>query len=297
MSTSSAEPHRQPPRRHSGPRRAFFKAFEHLAARLGGRAFYRHFFLGPGRFEVRHECVPCARPELAGLRIVQLSDLHAGSFLGTGDLAHVVAAIQALAPDLIVFTGDLIARRTEEALFVLDDLAQLECRGGVLAVFGNHDYRGRREGELVHAFGAHGIRFLRNEGRHPLPGLPLFVLGVEDLEEARDLDVRPARAALVEGDFELILCHNPHGVAALLGPHTGLCLSGHAHGNQIDLPLLRRIGPGHPGDRLELVGPRGAAPLITSRGLGVVGLPLRVRARPDIVCVELVAPTRGAEPR
>lgn len=264
-------------------------AVERLSARLGGRAFYRRRFLAVGRFEVRHERVTTRRPELEGLRIVQLSDIHAGPFLGTGDLVDVVAAANALRPDLIVFTGDLIARRTEEAYLVLDELASLEARAGVFAVFGNHDYRGRREGELVRDFGQRGIRFLLNEGVRPLAGLPLFVLGVEDLEEARNLDITPARAALEEGDFELILCHNPHGAKDLLGPATGLILSGHAHGNQLDLPLLRRIGPGHPGDRLELQTPSGRATLLTSRGLGVVGLPLRVRARPDIVCVELIA--------
>jgi len=282
------EPHRQAPRRHSKVRLAFFKAASQACVAFGGRRFYQRRFLASGRFEVRKEAVPTRRPELVGLRFVQLSDIHAGPFLGAGDLADVVRAVNALEPDLIFITGDLISRRTEEAWTILDDLAQLEARAGVLGVFGNHDYRGRREREIAARYGERGIRFLLNEGVRPLAGLPLFVLGVEDLEEARDLEIEPARAALEPDDFELILCHNPRGAAALAGRQTGLVLSGHAHGNQIDLPLLRRVGPGHPGDRIDVPGPSGPVPLITSRGLGVVGVPLRIRARPDIVVVELV---------
>jgi predicted MPP superfamily phosphohydrolase len=285
---SSPEAHRQAPRRHGSARLAFFRTVERAAERLGGRRFYHRRFLTAGGFEVRHESVVTTNPALVGLRFVQLSDIHAGPFLGSGDLAEVVAAANACRPDVCFFTGDLIARHTEEAWLVLDDLAQLEAPGGVLGVFGNHDYRGRREREIAARYGARGIRFLFNESVRPLEGLPLVVLGLEDLEEARALDVEPARVALRPGDFELILCHNPLGAATLAGPHTGLVLSGHAHGNQIDLPLVRRVGPGHPGDRIDVPGPSGLVPLITSRGLGTVGLPLRLFARPDIVCIELV---------
>jgi len=283
------EPHRQTPRRHSLVRLVLFRGIERLCRALGGRGHYRRRYLSAGRFEVRHERVVTSAPELVGLRFVQLSDLHAGPFLGTGDLADVVEAINALEPDLCFFTGDLVAHEVDEAWLVLDDLAQLEARGGVFAVFGNHDYKDRREGEIAARYGARGIRFLRNEAVRPFDGLPLVVLGVEDLEEARSLDIGPARAELVPGDFEVVLCHNPHGSQALIGPATGVVLSGHAHGNQVNLPVVRRVGPGHPGDRFEVEGPDGKVPLITSRGLGVVGIPLRIRAQPDIVCIELVA--------
>lgn len=285
-----SEPHRQAPRRHSQLRLGFFRGVETLSRLAGGRAHYRRRYLAPGRFEVRRERVVSPRPELVGLRFVQLSDIHAGPFLASGDLSDVVTAVNALEPDLCFFTGDLVAHETDEAWLVLEDLAELRAKAGVLAVFGNHDYKHRREGEIAERFLARGICFLRNELVRPMDGLPLAVLGVEDLEEARSLDVGPAREALRAGDFEVVLCHNPHGARQLVGPATGLILSGHAHGNQVNLPLVRRVGPGHPGDRLELAGPGGGVPLITSRGLGVVGLPLRLRARPDVVCVELVAP-------
>jgi predicted MPP superfamily phosphohydrolase len=75
---------------------------ERCCAYLGGRCFYRHAYLSGGRLLVRRELlhVPKAAAALAGLRIVHLSDLHAGPFLGAGDLAPVVARVNSLAPDL-----------------------------------------------------------------------------------------------------------------------------------------------------------------------------------------------------
>ena len=278
------------PRRHSAFRLWAFRALERVALTLGGRRFYRRWFLAPGRFEVRREDVRVPAAELDGFRIAQLSDLHAGPFLGAGDLVHVVDALNAEGVDLIVFTGDLISRNADEARALEGDLGRLTARLGVLGVFGNHDYHGRRERELAERFAARGVRFLFNEGVHPDPELPLFVLGVEDLEEAKGVDVRAARGQRRAGDVEVLLCHNPPGAPAIADGATALALSGHTHGGQVNLPVIRRLGPGHPGDRTAL--PSGGAQ-ITSRGLGVVGPPVRVRARPDVVVVTLRGPAVG----
>jgi uncharacterized protein len=277
---------RQPPRRHSQLRLFMFKAAESIARILGGRRIYRELNLRAGRFDLREEVVtlPASHTELDGISIVQLSDIHAGPFLRDGDLQDVVKAVNALEPDLVVFTGDLICRDADEAQLVLDDLAGITARGGFVAVFGNHDYRHRREGEIAATYKERGIRFLLNESVRPLgPKSRLVVLGVEDLEEAKNLDISAARAELRHDDFEIVLSHNPAGAQALLSPQTGLVLSGHTHGFQIDLPLFRTLGPHHPGDRVAVEG----IPLITSHGLGVIGIPVRVRVRPEVVVVRL----------
>jgi uncharacterized protein len=280
---------RQPPRRHSTLRLFVFKAAETLARMLGGRAFYRSLNLRPGRFDVREELValPPHCSALDGVSIVQLSDIHAGAFLREGDLGAIADAVNDLEPDLVVFTGDLISRNADESLLVIEDLARIRARFGFYAVFGNHDYRHRRESEIAATYELRGIHFLRNESVRPLgPDSPLVLLGVEDLEEAKSLDIQPAREELRDCDFEVVLSHNPSGARALLSPVTGLVLSGHTHGRQIDLPVLRDLGPHHPGDRVDVDG----VPLITSHGIGVIGVPLRVRVRPEIVLVRLTAP-------
>lgn len=287
---------RQPPRRHSNLRILVFKVAEVLARWAGGRRFYRRFFLAKGRFDLRREvllvpgrCLQSGASDPKGeqvreLTIIQLSDIHAGAFLRGGDLADVVQAINDLDPDLVVFTGDLISRSADEAMLVLPDLARIKARYGFFAVFGNHDYRQRREGEIAAAYGERGIRFLRNESVRPLgPDSALVLLGVEDLEEAKNLDLDAARAELRPGDFEVVLSHNPSGARALLGPNTGLVLSGHTHGKQIDLPILRGLGPPHPGDRVEIDG----RPCITTHGIGAIGVPFRFDARPEVVVIQL----------
>jgi predicted MPP superfamily phosphohydrolase len=262
------------------------RAANRLACLCGGRRLYRRRHLRSGRFLVRRETVEVTglAPQLDGLRCVQLSDLHAGPFLGRGDLAEVVEAANAERPDLVLLTGDLISSAWDEALEVLDDLAGLEARLGVLGVFGNHDYHGRCEGRIAEAYSGRGIRFLRNEAlRFDLDGAGVAVVGLEDLEEGRVVDLEAARSGLRPGDLELVLCHHPAGALRLARAGCAAVFSGHTHGGQLDLPGLRGHGPAHPGLRLQL----GGTTLIVSRGLGTVGLPVRVAAPTDIVVATL----------
>lgn len=276
---------RQPPRRHSQARLAFFRTVERLCAACGGRALYRRTRLAPGRLVVRQEIVAVRDlpPALDGFSIVQLSDLHGGSFLARGDLAHAVDAANALDADVVALTGDFITHAWTDVLPLADDLRRLRARHGVFAVFGNHDYRGRLEARIAEALAP--VRFLRNEcARIERGGAALALVGLEDLEEGKVVDLERARAAVRPGDVEVVLCHNPHGARAIARRGCAAILSGHTHGTQVDLPILRGMGPRHPGARLQF----GATALLVSRGLGVVGLPLRVGAPAEIVRVVLV---------
>ncbi len=275
-------------------RRTVFAAAEGLARGLGGRWLYARRWLGPRGLRLREEHVevPGLPPVLDGLRIAHLSDVHAGPFLGAGDLKYAVEEVNQWGPDLVALTGDFCAHEPEQALEVAADLGHLRARSGLFAVFGNHDYRHRREGEIAAAYLEHGIRFLRNAGVRPERdgrSLPLVCTGLEDLEEGRTVDVAAARAELRAGDVEVMLCHNPRGARALARPGCPLLLSGHTHGTQIDLPWLRGLGPDHPGLRVEL----GPTTLLVSRGLGVVGVPLRWRVPAEVVLVQLWSAQKG----
>ncbi|MAE28274.1 MAG: hypothetical protein CMJ87_04715 [Planctomycetes bacterium] len=285
-----------PQRRFSERRLAFFRAVEACAAALGGRRAYRRRHLAPGRFRLREELIewPGLAPGLDGLTIAQLSDFHGGRFLGAGDLRAVIEAVNEREVDLVVLTGDYMTHGVEEALPVLDDLAQLSSRLGTFAVFGNHDYRERRENEMVIRAAAGGITFLRNAcQRFEVQGGALALTGLEDLEEARVVDVAAARSSLRAGDLEIMLCHNPAGARDLAHGRCAAILSGHTHGTQVDLPLLRTLGPKHPGLRVSF----GATTLLVNRGLGIVGLPWRHRVPAEVVVVKLVSPTAGGANR
>lgn len=287
---------RSTPRRFSRARIALFRAIEHVCATLGGRRLYRWLYLAPGRLAARREVVrigPSAAP-FDGYRIAVLSDFHAGSFLGPGDLAHARALVASFEPHLGVLLGDFIVHSVDEFTRVEADLAALAAQrppDGVFAVFGNHDYKERREGEIATRLAAHGVRFLRNDSaRIERDGAALALVGIEDAEEGKVVDVAAARRSVRAGDVEVALSHNPRAARAFAAPGPGgvgatLVLSGHTHGTQIDAPWLRHLGPAHPGVRVAL----GATTLLVTRGLGVVGAPVRIGARAEVLLVTLVA--------
>lgn len=284
----TADDLQQAPRRHSRLRLAFFRAVESLASRLGGRRFYERVFLGPKRFVQREEClrVPGLPSDLAGFTIAHLSDFHAGPFLGPGALRHVIEVVNQRNVDLCLMTGDYLTHHWSEAVSITEDLGQLESRFGTFGVFGNHDYQDHEDDRIVEAYGGVGIQFLQDEVLRIESGNgAISLVGLSDLEEGPASDLRQIRQDVREDDVEIVLSHNPLGAAALakLGPRA--VLSGHTHGTQIDLPFLRRLGPTHPGLRVEL----GKTTLIVTRGVGVVGVPLRYRSPAEVVFISLEA--------
>lgn len=275
-------------RRHGQGFLALAKSIEVLCASFGARALYRRRYLTAERLEVRHELLqlPGLPVGLEGLRIAQLSDLHGGRFLRAGDLCGVVERVNAERPDVCVLTGDFISHDWSDVLPLIGDLAGLRPRLGSFAVFGNHDYKHRQEARIAEALASAGIRVLRNEGVRLDTGAGVLALtGLEDLEEARHVDLDAARSGLQPGDVELVLCHNPSAGARLAREGCAAVLSGHSHGRQVDLPFLRGFGPAHPGLRFQL----GPTCQLVSRGLGVVALPLRWGSPAEVVLVELRA--------
>jgi predicted MPP superfamily phosphohydrolase len=251
-------------RRHGQAFLALAKSIEVACAGLGARSLYRRRYLSAARLLVREERLelPGLPAGLDGLRVAQLSDLHGGRFLKQGDLRDVVARVNAERPDVCVLTGDFISHEWSDVLPLTDDLAQLRPRLGSFAVFGNHDYKYRQEALIAEALARSGVRVLRNEGVR--------------------LDTGDGVLALT-GLEELVLCHNPSAGARLAREGCAAVLSGHSHGRQVDLPLLRGFGPPHPGLRIQY----GPTCQLVSRGLGVVALPLRWGSPAEVVLVEL----------
>lgn len=279
---------RVPPRRHSALRIGLCALLQRGLRALGGRFLYRRLHLAPGRFELRRETVRVAGlpASLDGYLVAQLSDVHAGAFVGPGDLRHVVDAVRAEAPDLVVLTGDVITSHWRESLLVRDDLARLEPPDGAFGVFGNHDYHDREEGRIVAAYAEVGWTFLRDETARVERGDgALAIVGLEDLEEAKRVDLEAARRGVRDGDVELVLCHNPEGARVVAREQCAAVLSGHTHGGQIVLPFGPPLGPPHPGDRRDL----GTTAAITSRGLGALVLPFRRGAPAEVVLIRLEA--------
>jgi len=271
------------PRRFSLARRALFRTVESACRLAGGRAFYRSRYLSAGRFWVRREevLIPGLAAPLDGYTLAQLSDFHGGPFLRASDLTDALDRVAALAPQAIVLTGDFATHRPEEALELAPAFVRLRAPGGVFAVFGNHDYKWRREAEIALALERAGVRMLRNAHFSPAPGL--VIAGIEDLEEGKPSDLDAALAGAPVDATKVLLSHHPDGLTHAAERGIALVLSGHTHGGQVLLPILRSLGPRHPGDRVQ----HGATTLLVSHGVGAIGLPLRVGTRAEALLVTL----------
>jgi len=235
--------------------------------------------LGP--VEVRRIRVRLARlpRALDGLTIVQITDLHVGPTIGRAVVEDIVARTNALAPDIVAITGDLVDGTVSELRDAVAPLANLRARHGVFFVTGNHEYFSGAEA-WVNELPRHGIRVLGNERVSIGEGDASFDLGgIEDRSAhgygglapkaalARVLDGRDPKRELV------LLAHQPRSMldAAPLG--VGLQISGHTHGGQIwPFGYLVRLQQGFfPG-----LHRRGDAQLYVSRGTGYWGPPMRL---------------------
>ena len=244
---------------------------------------------GLGAPEVRDHVVGVTglRPEHDGLLIVQLSDLHLGPFLKSRWLERRVAEVEALRPDLLVVTGDLVDQDTTLAEPLVPSLRRLQARLGVWGVTGNHEYYAGLDRSL-RAFDAAGIRLLRDASAEIAPGLVLA--GVDDLSARRQfgVDGRPVDRALVgrPPGTTIYLSHSPWEVERAADLGVDLMLSGHTHAGQIwpFIYLVRVMYP-YVAGRFDVNG----MTLIVSRGTGFWGPPMRLFRRAEITAITLRA--------
>jgi uncharacterized protein len=234
---------------------------------------------------------------LTGFRIVHVSDLHIGAFLRRDELATHVARINALAPDLICITGDLVDRAaTCEHAFPV--LAGLAARHGVVVTLGNHDVAAGAEAVTAALRRLTPFTVLRNARIDvERDGARFAVIGLDDLgrDWTRGVLEHPALPPLVRDVPEqtplVVLSHRPDCFeqAATLGAQ--LVLAGHTHGGQIGVPSWPGRGVRNPAEVITRyargVFRSGAATLVVSNGLGFTGQPVRLFTPRQIGCLEL----------
>jgi predicted MPP superfamily phosphohydrolase len=240
--------------------------------------------------EIHEVPVKLARlpPALSGLTIAQISDLHVGPTIGERDVRRVVEATNALRPDLVAITGDLVDGTVPSLGPAIAQLAGLRARHGVFFVTGNHEYYSGVT-EWVAYLRRLGVRVLRNE-RVEIGdrGASIDLAGIDDWRStglapghgpdlARAVDGRDPQRSLV------LLAHQPKGVEEAAGLGVELQLSGHTHGGQI-FPFNFLTGVAYPYLRglYRGVGPGAAGQVFVSRGTGYWGPPMRLGSPPEI---------------
>jgi uncharacterized protein len=227
-------------------------------------------------------------PALSGLTIAQITDLHVGPTIRAREVRRVVEQTNALRPDVIAITGDLVDGSVRELGEAVSHLRDLRARHGVYFVTGNHEYySGVRE--WIAYLDRLGIRVLRNE-RVVIgdAGASLDLAGVDDFSAARaggghGADLTRALAGRDPERSLVLLAHQPRGVPEAVAAGVELQISGHTHGGQL-FPFNLLVSAAYPyvrGLYLHQEGER-RGHVYVSRGTGYWGPPMRLGSPPEI---------------
>jgi len=243
-----------------------------------------------------------------GFRIVQISDMHTGSFMDKAPLEKAVRMINDVKPDVIFFTGDLVNDQHHEVLPFTEILSQLKAEYGVFSILGNHDYGDYYQWEskeakienlhkLIQTHRDIGWDIMLDEHRHiEKNGERISVIGVQNwgarMSFARYGDLQKALKDIKFSPVNILLSHDPsHWHAEVAGKvsEIDLTLSGHTHGFQFGVEI-----PGFKWSPVQYVYKEwadlyssGKQFLYVNRGLGFIGYPGRVGILPEITVFEL----------
>ena len=231
-----------------------------------------------------------------GYQIVQLSDIHSRSFLHRKrSLQRCVDKVNALQPDLIAFTGDIVTLQSSGLTLLTPILSQLSARDGVLAVIGNHDYctYGHETNGLKHVVELEqgmGWQVLLNS--HTLlrrGGDSVAVAGVENISTSHHF---PSTGKLdtaiygTQGLFVILLSHDPtHWDLDVIGRDIPLTLSGHTHAAQTS--LLGWTPARYWYKQYRGLYQKNWQYLYINQGLGETIFPARIGAPPEITLITL----------
>lgn len=241
--------------------------------------------------------IPGLDPAHDGLRVAQLSDLHFGPRTPLSLIRAALDEANRFQPDLVVLTGDFLTRRREDVRALREHIGGLAAP--TVAVLGNHDVWVDPAGAAA-ALRGHGYEVLENAWTTVrLRGAPLRLVGIGDHLTRRDDVQASLRGLPASGSTPLVLAHGPRTAdkLAALG-RTALCLSGHTHGGQVNLPVVTRLllaSMREPYARgLYRLGP---VQLYVNRGVGMSGISVRVNSPPEVTLATLhrVEPEQGPD--
>jgi predicted MPP superfamily phosphohydrolase len=233
--------------------------------------------------------LPALPPDLDGLRIALVSDMHVGTFTNGRVLRRIVEETSRLQADLVLLPGDLINSSLGDLSDALDAVCDMQSRHGSFLCVGNHDLI-ENGAEFVRRVRAR-VPLLVDESRVvSVRGHPVQLLGLPWERDERWMADSVARLAreVDAGAFPILLAHHPHAFDAAAAAGIPLTVSGHTHGGQLMLgdslgfgPLMYRYWSG-----LYRKPEHNGAALVVSNGVGN-WFPLRVGAPAEIIHLTL----------
>jgi predicted MPP superfamily phosphohydrolase len=253
-------------------------------------------------------------PAFKGLRIIQISDIHSGSFNNKEAVIKGVEMINAQQADLVLFTGDLVNDRALEMNDYMDVFNRIKAPLGVYSTLGNHDYgdyypwpdrdesgyskqRAENLERLKQIHGELGWRLLMNE--HVVlerDGQQIALLGIENWSAMSRFpkygDLKKAYEGSAHIPFKILLSHDPTHWDAQVRPEypdIDLMLAGHTHGMQfgVEIPGVKWSPAQYFYKEWAGLYKQGVQRLYVNRGYGFLGYPGRVGILPEITLIEL----------
>ena len=243
-----------------------------------------------------------------GLKVLQISDLHTGSFVNDKIIRTAVEMINEQKADLIFFTGDLVNSLADEVYPYIPLLKEIKAKHGVFSITGNHDYgdytrwdskeaKKANFEKLVQAHKEMGWRLLLDEHEHiEKDGERITVIGVQNwsanLRFPKYGSLSKATADMAISPVNILLSHDPsHWRGEILErfKHIDLTLSGHTHGAQfgVDIPGIKWSPVKYFYKEWAGLYEHANQYLYVNRGLGFLGYPGRVGMMPEITLLEL----------
>ena len=252
--------------------------------------------LGKDNYAFSNIPIPIANlpDEFDGFTIAFISDIHSSVFMTRETMKGYASVINAMRPDCVIIAGDFVNSMAEEVYPFAEAFSDLQAPFGVYGVLGNHDYYTRNVDLVAREVAAGGIRLLVNEHVDLRKGnAKIHLLGVDDVgnrRRAAQLFDQAARGTF-EGTPKILMCHRPYYFEEAADRSIDLSLTGHTHGGQI---VLARIGN-------EVIAPArmaspyvaglysiGSSRMYVSRGIGTVGIPVRINCPPEITRIRLI---------
>lgn len=242
----------------------------------------------------------------SSFRIIHLSDLHSKQYGKCN--GRLYRKIQALHPDIIVFTGDLIDDTSKNMEITLDFMGTLADICPVYYIFGNHEHRTEHLEHIAHRLESAGIHVLQNEiERTRVKGNKVAILGLDENQASKKNYRERRKGTFIYDDnsayfreletcegIKIVLSHYPENFDSEKGYsykryNYDVQFSGHAHGGQFRLPFFGGVfSPGQGIHPKYYYGIHGDRPfMIISRGLGNSGFPLRLFNNPHIIVADI----------
>ncbi len=282
-------------------RRAFLKGgmIGAVGISFGGSAY--GVIVGRHAYEVTSAEFPIHNlpPQLDNFAIALISDIHSSVYMSRQEMEDYAALVNSLHADMVVVPGDFVNSMTAEVYPFAEAFSSLRAPYGVYGVMGNHDYFASEPEKIAQEVNACGIRMLRNESvAVEKGGTRLCVAGIDDVgrPERAMQRISAAMQGATESQVRLLLCHRPYFLEEAAANGIDLMLSGHTHGGQI---VLGRIGN-------TVIAPAslaspyvwgkynyGRTQMYVSRGIGTVGLPIRINCPPEVTRITLVGAERS----